>query len=69
MDQTRVAEAKERESEVIFTEAKTIRDEFLGVSIDEELVMLTEAQRAFQGAAKVIKTADEVMQEIMGLKR
>jgi len=68
-DAARDANAKERESEVIFTEAKTIRDEFLGVSIDEELVMLTEAQRAFQGAAKVIKTADEVMQEIMGLKR
>ena len=46
-----------------------IRDSVLGVSIDEELVKLTEAQRAFQGAAKVITTADEVMQEIMGLKR
>jgi flagellar hook-associated protein 1 FlgK len=68
-DAARDANDKAAESEIIFSEAKTIRDEFLGVSIDEELVKLTQAQRAFQGAAKVITTADEIMQEIMRLKR
>jgi flagellar hook-associated protein 1 len=68
-DAARDANDKRAETEVIYAEAKMVRDSILGVSIDEELVKLTEAQRAFQGAAKVITTADEVMQEIMGLKR
>ena len=68
-DAARDANDKQAETEIIYAEAKMVRDSVLGVSIDEELVNLTEAQRAFQGAAKVITTADEVMQEIMGLKR
>lgn len=68
-DAARDANDKSAETDLIYSEAKMIRDSVLGVSIDEELVKLTEAQRAFQGAAKVITTADEVMQEIMGLKR
>lgn len=68
-DASRDAKNNENEAEIIFAETQMIRDSILGVSVDEELVYLTEAQRAFQGAAKILTTADEVMQEIMGLKR
>ena len=68
-DASRDARSSEDETEIVFAEAKMVRDSVLGVSVDEELVYLTEAQRAFQGAAKILSTADQVMQEIMGLIR
>ena len=38
-----------------------------GVSIDEESISLMEFQRQYQGAAKVISTADEMMQELIAI--
>jgi flagellar hook-associated protein 1 FlgK len=44
------------------------RDSVSGVSIDEELVNLQQAERAFQAATKVISTADQMMQTILDLR-
>lgn len=40
-----------------------------GVSMDEEAANLIKFQRAYQASAKIITTADELLQTILGLKR
>jgi flagellar hook-associated protein 1 FlgK len=46
-----------------------LRESVSGVSIDEELVELQRAERAFQAASKVISTADDMLQTVLDIKR
>ncbi|MBK6766387.1 MAG: flagellar hook-associated protein FlgK [bacterium] len=39
-----------------------------GVSLDEEMAKLIESQKAYEAAAKIIQTVDEMMQTILSLK-
>jgi flagellar hook-associated protein 1 FlgK len=48
-----------------FTE---LRDSVSGVSLDEELTNLIKYQRAYQAAAKMVTTADELLQTLLSLK-
>lgn len=43
------------------------RDQFSGVSLDEEAVRLIQAQEAFAASARVIKTIDELFQTMLSL--
>ncbi|HRK30886.1 MAG TPA: flagellar hook-associated protein FlgK [Tepidisphaeraceae bacterium] len=45
------------------------REALSGVSLDEEAVNLIKSQRAFQGAARVISTVDELLQTVLALVR
>lgn len=45
-----------------------LRESNQGVSMDEELINQMEAQRAFEAASKLIKTADEMYNTILNLK-
>ncbi len=45
-----------------------MRDSVSGVSLDEELAALIKYQRAFQAAAKLVNTADELYQTLLSLK-
>jgi flagellar hook-associated protein 1 FlgK len=45
-----------------------LRDSYSGVSIDEEMIAMQQAQRGYEAIAKVIKTADEMMQTLLDIK-
>lgn len=45
------------------------REALSGVSLDEESINLIKQQRAFQGAARIISTVDELMQTVLNLVR
>jgi flagellar hook-associated protein 1 len=45
------------------------REEVSGVSLDEEMVNLVKFQHAYNAAAKLITTTDEMMDTIIGMKR
>jgi flagellar hook-associated protein 1 FlgK len=40
-----------------------------GVSLDEETTKLIEYQKAFDASARLIKTADEMFDTVLNLKR
>ncbi|MCA9594298.1 MAG: flagellar hook-associated protein FlgK [Myxococcales bacterium] len=64
---TRKAQA-ETESQLrqsVLGQADALRESESGVSLDEEMVNLTRYQRAYQAAAKVLTTVDELMQELL----
>ncbi|MBF0229405.1 MAG: flagellar hook-associated protein FlgK [Desulfamplus sp.] len=44
------------------------RDSISAVSLDEEMIKLMEYQHAFAAASKLVKTADEMMNTILGLR-
>ena len=45
--------------------AKTRRNGYSGVSTDEELMQLIRFQTAYQAAARVITTADEMLESLI----
>jgi len=53
----------------IITQLGKMRDQVSGVSIDEETTNLMQYQHAFDASAKVIKTADEMLDTILSLRR
>jgi len=55
--------------EVATDQLSELRDNISGVSLDEEFTTLIEFQRAYQAAAKIIKTTDEMLQTALGLLR
>ncbi len=55
--------------EVISGKLDTLRQEVSGVSLDEEMTNLISFQRAYQAAAKLVTTADELLQTVIEMKR
>jgi flagellar hook-associated protein 1 FlgK len=58
-----------KQGEGFLRQLNTLRESNSGVSLDEELTNLMKYQRAFQGSAKVLTTATEMLDTILGLVR
>lgn len=56
----------EHQSEMVH-QLENYRESISGVSIDEEMVNLVKYQNAYQAAAKLITTADEMMQSVLNM--
>jgi flagellar hook-associated protein 1 FlgK len=67
-ERTRGAAADRASADAVLRHGLDLRDSVSGVSVDEELVNLQQAERAFQAASKVISTADQMLQTILDLR-
>lgn len=56
-------------AEDVVTQVSGLREAVSGVSTDEEMIDLAKFQRAFQASARVIQVADEMLAELVNLKR
>jgi flagellar hook-associated protein 1 FlgK len=48
---------------------KNLRESVAGVSIDEEMTKMIEFQKSFDASARLVRTADEMMDTVLNLKR
>lgn len=53
----------------IVKQLQNIRESISGVSLDEETTKMIEYQKAFDASARIIRTADEMMDTVLNLKR
>ena len=56
------------QSSGILAQTNSIRERISGVSIDEETANMIKFQHAYDASAKVLKTAEEMFQTVLGLK-
>lgn len=66
---TRNATNTSLQNESFLTQLNTLRESTSGVSLDEELTNLMKYQRAFQASSKIISTATDMLDTVMGLIR
>lgn len=52
----------------MLTQLDSMRQSASGVSVDEELVNMQQAQRAYEAISRVIKTADSMLETLLSLK-
>jgi flagellar hook-associated protein 1 len=66
---TRNATNTTAQSQSFLKQLNTLRESNSGVSLDEELTNLIKYQRAYQASAKIISTASDMLDTVMGLIR
>lgn len=66
---TKRAESSDEAQKNIVKQLSNIRESISGVSLDEETTKLIEFQKAFDASARLIRTADEMFDTVLGLKR
>ncbi len=64
----RTQTAQDAQSDIV-KQLGNIRESISGVSLDEETTKLIEYQKAFDAAARLIRTADEIFDTVLNLKR
>lgn len=65
-----VSSSRQRENTALaaLSQAESMQASVSGVSLEEEMMALTQAQRSYEASVKLIQTADELMQTILSLK-
>jgi len=53
----------------MLNQLNNFRESISGVALDEELIALTKYQKAFQGAARLITTGQEMIDTVLGMVR
>ncbi len=64
----RANSAAESQKDIV-AQLKNVRESISGVSLDEEASKMIEFQKAFDASARLIRTADEMMDTVLNLKR
>ncbi|MFC1486008.1 flagellar hook-associated protein FlgK, partial [Candidatus Latescibacterota bacterium] len=54
--------------ELLITQIDNARETVKGVSIDEEMVLMIQAQRIYQSASRMIVVVDQLLEEVINLK-
>lgn len=62
------ANEKEEFSQNLIDELTKLRDSVSGVNLDEEMTELLQIQRAYEAAAKLVTTADEMLQSLLEMR-
>ena len=57
------------QSSGVLAQAKSIKERLSGVSIDEETANMVKFQHAYDASARMIKTADEMFDSVLGMMR
>jgi flagellar hook-associated protein 1 FlgK len=55
--------------QTLLAQARELRQQLQGVSLDEEAIHLMEYQRAYEATAKLVQTLDEMLETAMGIIR
>jgi flagellar hook-associated protein 1 len=66
--QSREASFMRENQELMVEQLTKQRESVSGVSLDEEMTQLIKFQRAYQAAAKLVTTVDEMMQSVLDMK-
>ena len=64
----RATSAQQSQTEIV-GQLKNIRESISGVSLDEETTKMIEFQKAFEASARLVKTADEMLDTVLRLKQ
>ena len=67
--QTRAANSSLKTQADVIAQLNNVRESISGVSLDEEATKLIEYQKAFDASARLIRTADEMFDTVLNLKR
>jgi flagellar hook-associated protein 1 FlgK len=67
--ETQRANSAQQSQTDILGQLKNIRESISGVSLDEETTKMIEFQKTFDASARLVRTADEMMDTVLSLKR
>lgn len=67
--ETQRANSEAQSQKDIVSQLKNVRESVSGVSLDEETTKMIEFQKAFDASARLIRTADEMMDTVLNLRR
>jgi len=66
-DQVQTSQAADSRYTQLLSQARSLRSQISGVSLDEEATMLMQFQRSYQAAAKTVTTVNSMMDTLMNL--